>query len=169
MYGFYPTHSYHLLALLVPLLLWLMTLPTAKRRHITILHTSSLAVSYWEEAFFRGLIFGISLQAMRSFLLATAISSILFGLFHLRNLWWAPRKQVVVNCLYTGLIFGPLLCAIRWWTGDIYFGIVTHALHNFISTKFASKVPKPTDEYLRNQQHKMNWFEYVFSGFWLLR
>lgn len=165
-FGFYPTHLWHLLALLVPVLLWRTWLSASRKQSITTFHNSSLAVSYWEEVLFRGLVWGAVVVLWHSQLLALTISSLLFGLFHLRNLWWAPRRQVAWNCLYTGLVFAPLVGLVRWWSGDIYLGIAIHALHNSISMYGVATSKVPTDSYLSSQRHRMNWFERLFSGWW---
>lgn len=168
MFGLQPTHNYHLLFLLVPLIAWLTTRTIAKRQSITILHNSSLAVSYWEELIFRSLVYGLTLTVINNAVIAIVISAALFGVFHLRNLWWSSRKQVLVNCLYAGLLFGPVVGLLRWWTGDIYLGIAIHAFHNFMIISLPTKAPKPTNKFLLSKQNNMNWFEYLFSGFWLM-
>jgi membrane protease YdiL (CAAX protease family) len=152
--------------LLVPLLAWFATRKRAQAHHLTIWHNSALAVSFWEELLFRGLIYGGVVSATHSALAAIIVSSLLFGLFHLRNLWWAPRKQVLINCLYTGLLIGPLLALVRWWTGDLYLCIALHAIHNFASL-ITSTHRIPTDNFLLSRQDNMNWFERLFSGLWL--
>jgi len=165
-YGIIPTHLYHLGWLAVPMLLWLVKLPTARLRQTKIFHHSALAVAYWEELLFRGLVLGTLLSFSHNMLFTLLGSSILFGLFHLRNLWWATSPAVVRNCLYAGLLFGPIAGGLRWWSGDIYAGIAFHALSNFVSM-YVVKNDIPTDQYLRAQQYKMNWFEKLFSGLWL--
>lgn len=165
--GLYPTHLWRLAALLVPILLWLALLQIARNRHVMIWHHSSLAVSYWEELLFRGLIWGLILIVWDSQLLALILSSVLFGLFHLRNLWWASHKRVLFICLYTGLLFAPIVGLVRWWSGDIYLCIAIHALHNFGNMYLSRSSSVPTDEYLRSRQHRMNWFERAFSVIWV--
>lgn len=167
MFGLQPASTYHLLYLLVPLLLWFTTRPAAKKHGITIFHTASLAVSYWEEVLFRGLIFGLMDYIWHNAAAAIIVSSVLFGVFHLRNLWWLEPKKVLVNCLYTGLFFGPLVALVRWWTGDIYLGVAIHAAHNFLNEYMSSKTP--TDQFLLSKQANMNRFQQFFSAFWLRR
>ncbi|HSX42722.1 MAG TPA: CPBP family intramembrane glutamic endopeptidase [Candidatus Saccharimonadales bacterium] len=168
-YGIAPTDTWHLVALAVPLAVWQFKRSEAKKRRITIFHNSSLAVSYWEELLFRGLLWGLALEIWHNTLSALIISSLLFGLFHMRNAWWSSRKQLLAQCLYTGLIFAPIVGAVRWWSGDIYLGIALHSLHNFISMYYTQRSGVPTDDYLKSQRYKMNWFERFFSGFWLRR
>ena len=97
-------------------------------------------------------------------LAAIVISSLLFGLFHLRNLWWADRRHVALNCLYTGLIVGPIFALVRFWSGDIYLGVLVHFLHNFINMRLAHNTP--TDEFLASKRPNQNWFERFFAGDW---
>ena len=168
MSGLLPTQPYHLLGLVVPLLCWLMTRSLAEKQHITIIHNSSLAVSYWEEILFRGVVYSGLLIIWHTTVLAVIASSLLFGIFHLRNLWWSSRKQVLAQCLYAGLFFGPIAGLLRWWSGGIYLGIALHALNNFTAIAFSPNTPKPTNDFLLSRAKNMNWFEYLFSGFWLM-
>lgn len=167
MFGLQPTHDYHLLFLLVPLIAWLLTRAAAQRQSITILHNSSLGVSYWEEVLFRSLIYGLTFVVVNNAIIAIIVSSALFGIFHLRNLWWSSRQQVIFNCLYAGLFFGPIVGLVRWWTGDVYLGIAIHAIHNFSVISIPAR-NKPTNKFLLSKQNNMNWFEFLFSGFWLM-
>lgn len=164
-FGLVPAHLWHLLALLVPVLLWRLKLGEARKQHIVVYHNSSMQVSYWEETLFRGIVWGLLLLVWNDALFALIVSSLLFGLFHLRNLWWASCKQVVFMCLYTGLVFGPVVGLIRWWSGDVYLAIAIHALHNFVNM-YITKSKVPTDDFLRSQMPQMNWFERFFSGQW---
>jgi membrane protease YdiL (CAAX protease family) len=166
-YGLYPSETYYLFALAVPFILWWAKLRFVKEKHITIFHHSSLAVSFWEEILFRGIFWGLVLSLSYDSLVALTTTSLLFGMFHLRNLWWAPSRQVFINCLYTGLVFAPLLGLVRWWSGDVYLCIALHALHNFITMYGSRNTKIPTDEYLQSQRHKMNSFERFFSLFWI--
>ncbi len=166
MLGLIPFQNWHLLWLLIPVAGWVLTRSFARKYHIVTWHNSTLAVSYWEELLFRGVIYGIVTALWRNALAAIIASSMLFGLFHLRNLWWASRRQVFINCLYTGLLFGPFIALARFWTGDIYLGIALHALHNFGFMVFSAR-KLPTDKMLLLKQSNMNWFERFFSGMWL--
>lgn len=163
MFGLLPASPFNVIWLLVPLALWSLTKSIAERNSARIWHNSAFTVSYWEEILFRGIIYGIALLFWDNGMFAIVVSSVLFGFFHLRNLWWSSPRKVVVNCLYNGLVFGPAIGIIRWLTGDIYLGIALHAVHNFISMLTArDKIPK--DIFLLSKQKNMNWFEKIFSG-----
>lgn len=168
LFGFLAVQAYHYLALFVPVLAWWVTRPFARKRAITIIHTSSLAVSYWEEILFRGFIYGGCLLIWHNTVVAVVATSLIFGIFHLRNLWWSSRRQVLFSCLYAALWFGPVAGVLRWWSGDIYLGIALHAVNNFTSIALSANAPKPTDRFLLARQGSMNWFQWLFSGFWLI-
>ena len=160
--GIVPESVYHLLALLVPLLAWYITRHLAKRRHITVVHNSSLAVSYWEELLFRGLAYGVIFALTGKPSLAIAGSAVLFGLLHVRNLWWATPRRVVWQAIYAGLFIGVITGVLRRLTGDIYMAIAVHALNNFIFIGLGRGVELPSDGYLRSKEHVMQWWQHGF-------
>lgn len=166
--GVAPTSLWHILAVIPPVVLWRVGRADAERRHITRWHNSVLAVSIWEEVLFRGLVYGAILWLGGNAALAVVGSSLLFGLFHLRNLWWADKRQVLVSCLYTGLIVGPLLGLIRLWSGDIYLCILAHFLQNFMSMRMPGRAI-PTDQFLAGKRSNQTRFERFFAGGWFNR
>lgn len=160
-FGFFPTSAWHLIFPILAIILWLFSFGVAKKRGVLRFYKSALAVSFWEEILFRGFIFAFILQATQNLILAVAISSLLFGVFHLRNLWWADWKRVLRMCLYTGLIVGPVLSLIRVETGDIYLGIFLHFLNNFLVVfplpflkSFMQEVPRDTFLAMKRQHEK---------------
>jgi len=164
--GLVPSTPYHLLALLVPIVGWLLTRAYAKRNHITVMHNSSLAVSYWEELLFRGIAYGLLFAVWRNGLIAILGSSLLFSLLHLRNLWWSSPKRLLFQLAYTGLFFGPIAAMLRWWSGDIYFSIAFHAINNFTVLVTPGSAPIPDDEFLLSRVRKMKWWQRGIIGFW---
>jgi len=164
-FGLIPQSLWHLLAIIPPIVFWWLVRPWARKRHTVRWLNASLGVSLWEEVLFRGIIYGANLTLTHNTVVAIISSSLLFGLFHLRNLWWADRRRVTVNCLYTGLVAGPIFALVRLWSGDIYLCILVHFLHNLIHMKFAHNTP--TDEFLASKRSNQNWFERFFAGDWL--
>lgn len=163
MFGLIPTNPYHLFALLIPLAIWLLGRKLAKKRHLAIMHTASFTVSYWEEILFRGVIWGSIFGVTGNVWIALISSSLLFGVFHLRNSWWASKKRLVGMCMYSGLAFGPLIGLVLMYTGDIYIGIALHALHNFVAMYYPDSSRQPKDEYLRSRMQRRNGFQKLFS------
>jgi len=162
--GFIPQQPWHLLAVIPPVALWWVTRTWARDRHIIRWHNAVLAVSFWEEILFRGFIYGGIFALASSTIWAVILSSLLFGLFHLRNRWWADQRQLVMMCLYAGLFIGPLLALLRLWTGDIYLAILVHFMNNFIAMYRSRTLPP--DDYLAARIVNQTWFERLFSGDW---
>jgi membrane protease YdiL (CAAX protease family) len=89
-----------------------------------------LFVPITEEILFRGLILG-ALEIAYGPVLAVAISSLFFGLWHLKNIFWLTEYNLIHQMLYTGLIFGPITAVLALKTRTIWPGVVLHYLNNF--------------------------------------
>ena len=129
--GLVPSHPYSLYVVPGILLMWLIFWPLAALKSIRIFYRSSLVASIGEELIFRGAVYGGVAYYTHSPIYAVVVSSLTFGLFHLRNLWWAGWRRSWHISLYTGLSVGPVLAVIRLFYGDIYMGMAFHFVHNF--------------------------------------
>jgi membrane protease YdiL (CAAX protease family) len=154
-FGLLPSPIWHVVFPFAAIVLYFLRLQGAQKRKITQFYNSALAVSFWEEILFRGLVLGVILNMTQNVWWAIFTSSLLFGLFHLRNYWWADKKQLIRMCFYAGLIVGPLMGYARIITGDIYLGILLHFLNNFL-VAFPPRMLKgmisnmPDDSYLNS-------------------
>lgn len=94
-----------------------------------------LTVGLFEECIFRGLLFPFLLDRFpknkKGFLASFFLSSCLFGLAHLVNLFYgAPPTATLLQVLYTTLVGG--LCAFALWkTQNIFSPVLVHFLYNF--------------------------------------
>lgn len=86
----------------------------------------------YEELLFRLLIL-IPLIHLLGFWASLIISSVLFGLWHIRNIKYQPYTVTVYQCLYTGIVLGPLLGYVTIGLSSIYLAILVHALNNYLS------------------------------------
>lgn len=93
---------------------------------------SLLFAPVYEEIIFRGFILG-GLMLYYSATIAIIISSILFGLWHVKNIFFQPAKETVWQILYTGIIFGPIASYITIWTGTLWLAVIIHYLNNIIA------------------------------------
>ena len=86
----------------------------------------------YEEIIFRGFIFSAMLKKMK---LKQAIiySSIIFGLFHLKNTLFFSPRDLIAQILYAGLIFGPAMAYVTYKTKSIWLASVLHYLNNFVA------------------------------------
>ncbi len=99
---------------------------------------STFLSSIYEEFIFRGFVLFGSMMFL-SPILAVIISSVLFGLWHIKNYKWQTRKQTIYQVLYTGLVLGPLACLITLWTGTIWVTVIVHYLHNLVVSSFKKR------------------------------
>jgi membrane protease YdiL (CAAX protease family) len=88
-----------------------------------------LLVPIYEEIIFRGLI----LSGLATFVpgfYAVIVSSILFGLWHIKNLRWDGKKRVLRQVLWAGVILGPLFGFLTIWSGSIWLAVILHYINN---------------------------------------
>ena len=100
---------------------------------------STFLSSTYEEIIFRGFI----LYGLLMFLTpvwSIVISSILFGLWHIKNYKWQTKKETIHQVLYAGLVFGPLACLFVLWTETIWVAVIIHYIHNLIAYEY-EKIP----------------------------
>jgi len=91
----------------------------------------------YEEIIFRGLIlYFITHYSTAHF--AVIISSLLFGLWHLKNYRLQPKWASAYQIFYAGFIIGPILAMITIITGTLYMAILIHSLNNLLSPVFTS-------------------------------
>lgn len=93
---------------------------------------SILFAPIYEEVIFRGLILG-GLLNFYSPTTAIVISSLLFGLWHFKNIFWETKKGLAYQMLYTGLIFGPIMALVTIWSGSIWLAVVLHYINNLVA------------------------------------
>jgi len=86
----------------------------------------------YEEIIFRGLILG-GLLALYNKKVAIFLSSILFGLWHLKNFQILSTQALIYQVLYTGLLLGPLLAWVALRFKSIWPGVLIHVLNNILS------------------------------------
>ncbi|MFN0207057.1 MAG: lysostaphin resistance A-like protein [Planctomycetota bacterium] len=85
----------------------------------------------YEELIFRGWILG-ALACRRSSATAIAVSSLLFGLVHIRNIYWIETPQLFQMMGYSGLVLGPLFGYITLRTRSVWPAVMLHYLNNLM-------------------------------------
>ncbi len=88
-----------------------------------------LFVPIAEEILFRGLILG-AFELAYGPARAVVLSSVFFGLWHLKNVFWLSEYQLIHQMLYTTLIFGPVTAVLALKTRTIWPGAILHYLNN---------------------------------------
>lgn len=102
---------------------------------------STFLSSIYEEVIFRGFIL-FGLLMFLSQLWSVVISSILFGLWHIKNYKWQTEKQTIYQVVYTGLVFGPIASIVTLWTGTIWIAVIVHYIHNLLADGYRKLVLK---------------------------
>lgn len=82
-----------------------------------------------EELVFRGWLLGRLERALPP-AGAIATSSLLFGLHHVRNVFWREPAAVLGQVLFTGLVLGPLLAYVTLRGRSVWPAVVLHYLNN---------------------------------------
>jgi membrane protease YdiL (CAAX protease family) len=90
---------------------------------------SLLFVPIYEEAIFRGIILRF-FEKKYGFWSAIALSSTLFAIWHLKNIFWLEPSQLIHQMVYTGLFFGPITAFITLKLRSIWPSVAIHYLNN---------------------------------------
>ena len=83
----------------------------------------------YEEIIFRGLLLSLLLKRFPT-KQAALISTLLFGLWHLKNIFYLPPGRLLYQIFYAGLIIGPVLTYLRFRTKSIWPGVILHYVNN---------------------------------------
>ncbi len=97
---------------------------------------SMLFVPIYEEMIFRGVLFSFFLRSM-SVQRSIFLTSILFGLWHLKNLLFLPIFDVTYQMLYAGLCISPIFCLITYRTRSIWPSVLLHYCINLFAGLFS--------------------------------
>lgn len=89
----------------------------------------------YEELLFRGFILGHLLRRLSPGH-AVALSSLLFGVWHFKNLAFIGVPEVLLQVGYAGLVLGPVLAVITLRTRSIWPGLMVHFLWNLVAVGF---------------------------------
>jgi membrane protease YdiL (CAAX protease family) len=90
---------------------------------------NSLINPIYEELIFRGWILG-TLARVRSASVAIAVSSILFGILHVRNIFWLDAEALVRLMIYTGVVLGPILGYVTLRCRSVWPAVCLHYVNN---------------------------------------
>lgn len=91
---------------------------------------SILFVPIYEELIFRGLLLKY-FENLYGSIRAVLLVSFLFGLWHLKNIFWLDTNALSSQILYTMLIFSPIACWITMKTRSLWPMVILHYINNF--------------------------------------
>lgn len=87
----------------------------------------------YEEIIFRGFIL-FGLMNIYSTVTAIVISSFIFGLWHLKNIFVLSKKELILQMLYTGIVFGPITAFVTVFSGTIWLAVIIHFCNNLFTS-----------------------------------
>lgn len=94
-----------------------------------------LFVPITEELIFRGFVLDQLVRRVRPWS-AVALSSLLFGLWHLRNVFWKEPdhafEQVLAQMVFAGLMFGPVAGFITLRFRTLWPAVILHFANNLM-------------------------------------
>ena len=96
------------------------------------LSISILFVPIYEEIIFRGFIL-FGLMKYYSWKKAIIISSLLFGLWHFKNIFFLSQSELIYQILYTAFVFGPIVAYITIKSKNIWLAVIIHYLNNLLA------------------------------------
>ena len=92
----------------------------------------------YEEMLFRGILLNVFL-GFTGVYQSTFLTSILFGLWHVKNRKYQPISVTVHQVLYTAFIFGPVMALLTVYTGNILLAVLLHSINNYLAPIFNKK------------------------------
>lgn len=100
------------------------------------LFVSTIGAPVMEEVLFRGFI----LHSIHSeALIAIIASSILFGIYHIKNYFIKSQRSLMIQIIYAAFIVGPVFAWVTMQTSSIFFVIVLHSINNAIAVTITQK------------------------------
>jgi membrane protease YdiL (CAAX protease family) len=92
-------------------------------------YLETLFAPIYEEIIFRGIVLGALLKHF-SVLKAIIFTSLLFGIWHLKNIFFVEPAEVLRQICYAGFVFGPVLAWATYRTQTIWIASVIHYINN---------------------------------------
>lgn len=107
-------------------------LKTGRFSHNYPVFTFTLCAPIYEEVIFRGFLLS-GFLSLYGQVWAIIITSVLFGLWHIRSIFFFSYKKTFFQILYTGLILGPIFSIITIFTGSIWNAVILHFVVNIFA------------------------------------
>lgn len=121
-----PQRSLSVVFIVLTFVLATLGVKRAIKRKVLFFYFGGISAAFMEEFLYRSVIFGLVLSISNNQWIALAISSFLFGTWHLKNYYWSGKKSTIIQFFYTAIFYGPIFALLRIYTGDIYLGILFH-------------------------------------------
>ena len=100
---------------------------------------SILFVPIYEELVFRGILLKF-FEKNYGVIKALVVVSVLFGLWHIKNIFWLDLSQLFRQIAYTTFIFSPFACWITLKTRSVWPAVILHYINNFPLESWIQKI-----------------------------
>lgn len=147
--GLKPTSNVSILLLLVSLIFPLFGIVPALKRTASKGYVMGIYAGFMEEILYRGVVFGLAKFIWSNNLIALVVSSLAFGIWHLKNIYWLGRRRTIKEFFYTAFVFGPIFCLERIFMGDLSLAI----LHHIITDSTVALTPTKYRWFIIDAQH----------------
>lgn len=122
-----PQSPLSLVFLSITIILASLGIKVAIKKQTVFFYIAGIFAAFMEELLFRGVLFGLAKAVWGSNITAIIVTSIAFGIWHLKNYaWHSDKKWMVKHFFITGGLYGPLFAVLRIVTGDLYLAILWH-------------------------------------------
>jgi len=128
--GIDPVNLVSKVILLATIALAALGIRLAQRRKCLPFYLEGVIASFMEEILFRGILFSLVLVIFQNQWVVVAVTSVLFGVWHLKNFYWSGKRWAIRQFFTTILFYAPLFSLLRIWTGDIYLAILAHFIND---------------------------------------
>lgn len=124
--GINPKNNLSITFLIATFILSVLGLQRAIKKNTLFFYIGGVFAAFMEELLYRGIIFGLAYAIWGNQWLVVVVSSLSFGVWHLKNYYWLGGKSMSIQFLYTTIIHGPFFSLMRIYTGDIYIAVLFH-------------------------------------------
>ena len=115
--GIIPAQPASVILFGLTLILAVLGIRPAIKNKVLRFYIAGIFAGFMEEILYRGIVFGLAQLIWGNVWISLIISSLGFGVWHLKN-YWAHRNRTLVakQFLYTAFVYGPLF----WWHENTY-------------------------------------------------
>lgn len=106
--------------------------------HGYTVNTFLMFAPIYEEVIFRGFLF-FGLIPIFGVFGSAIMNSILFGLWHIRSIFYISHRKVVIQILYTALVVAPICLYSTYATGNIWFAVIIHYINNIVASAWEDR------------------------------
>ena len=94
--GLTPRNLWSVFFLVSVFVLTVLGINRARKFGNVFFYFGGVTASFMEEILYRGVLFGLSMSLWNNQWIALAVTSFLFGVWHLKNYYWSGKKSIII-------------------------------------------------------------------------